>query len=228
MAHTLPSAVMFSEKHKQHHTYLGETYDDPDLAVPLEAEIFGRTMLGKGFWLLLFPLSMSFRQALEPLYTFAPPSARAFRLTIIHFWILLNWIFVIGTDLAVLYFWGPKALAFLFISLLAGLGFHPLGGRWLAEHYSVVPGQETFSYYGSLNYVIFNVGFHNEHHDFPTISWIRLPHVTRLAPEYYITSLHYHTSYVRLIWDFLTNPNFALTSRTIRESHHVTNARKKE
>ncbi len=53
-----------------------------------------------------------------------------------------------------------------------------------------------------MNPILFNVGYHNEHHDFPYIPYNRLPEVRRIAAEYY-DEIPYHTSWVKVLWDFI-------------------------
>ena len=129
---------------------------------------------------------------------------------------MINVVAQVLYDGALLYFWGPKALAYMFISLMFSVGLHPLGARWIQEHYIVFPGQETADYYGPLNPFALNVGYHNEHHDFPSIPWNRLPAIKRAAPEAYDT-LHYHPSWSKLLWRFIVDPEISLYTRYVRE-----------
>ena len=44
----------------------------------------------------------------------------------------------------------------------------------------VTPSRST---YGWINWLLFNTGYHNEHHSFPNVAWTRLPLSKRRAPE---------------------------------------------
>ena len=96
------------------------------------------------------------------------------------------------------------------------VGFHPLGGRWIQEHYLKDSEQETYSYYGILNTIQFNIGYHNVHHDFPSIPWNKLPTLKKMAPEYYDT-LESHKSWTRVFLRFIFDPKITLFSRIIRD-----------
>jgi sphingolipid delta-4 desaturase len=132
-------------------------------------------------------------------------------------WIIFNWSIQLAFNLAIWFFIGPKALMFMLISFFFSVGLHPLGARWIQEHYLVLDEvQETYSYYGPLNAVAFNVGYHNEHHDFPSIPWNKLPQLRKEAPEFYY-SLKSHQSWFKLFFRFLFDNNVTLHSRVLRE-----------
>ena len=106
------------------------------------------------------------------------------------------------------------------LSLFFAIGLHPLGARWIQRHYLTAEGnQETFSYYGFLNALAFNVGYHNEHHDFPSVPWNRLPRIRAIAPEVY-NNLAYHTSWTRLLFRFLFDSRLSLFSRMLRQDRN--------
>merc|ERR1712094_57968 len=94
----------------------------------------------------------------------------------------------------------------------------PCAGHFISEHY-VFPHldktQETYSYYGPLNYLTWNVGYHNEHHDFCNIPWSRLPKLRAMAPEFY-DNLAVCESWVGVIWDYIMRPEIGPYNRVKR------------
>jgi sphingolipid delta-4 desaturase len=61
----------------------------------------------------------------------------------------------------------------------------------------------------------FNVGYHNEHHDFPYIPGSRLPELRRLAPEYY-DGLYAHRSWTKTLWQYVLRRDLGGYSRVKR------------
>jgi sphingolipid delta-4 desaturase len=200
----LPSSAAFQKYHLKHHTFQGVYALDADLPSYWEARLIGNGRLRKIVWLLLFPLFQVTR----------PPRLKELRL--FDRWVVLNLAIQLAFDVAVYVILGPEAFLYLFLSFFFSVGFHPLGARWIQEHYLVQSPQETYSYYGPLNRVAFNVGYHNEHHDLPSVPWNHLPDIRKTAPEMY-DSLACHTSWMKLLARFILDRNMSLFSRLIRE-----------
>jgi sphingolipid delta-4 desaturase len=206
--HLLPSGSSFKFYHKLHHIHLNETYSDPDMASPWEAKIFGNSPLGKALWMSLFPIFQLTRASRGPMMPFSIE-------------MLFNYILNISVNVVFIHHCGYIVLFYLLTSGFFAVGFHPLGTRWIAEHYAVHPDQETYSYYGEINSIAFNIGYHNEHHDFPqTIPWSRLPMLTEKASDFY-KSLYIHTSYSKVMWNFIFDSNFTLHSRVVRDNRKL-------
>ena len=114
---------------------------------------------------------------------------------------------------------GP-IIYFLLCDLIAG-GLHPCAYHFISEHYllNYKSNQETYSYYGLLNYLTWNVGYHNEHHDFPYIPWSRLPLVKKTLPSIYNTLIKYNSWYT-IFYKFIFDRKVSLYSRNIRR-HYI-------
>ncbi|KAI3426432.1 hypothetical protein D9Q98_008800 [Chlorella vulgaris] len=197
----VPVAVKFREYHHDHHIFLGVDGGDVDLPTVIESSII------TGFFSKLF-----FTFIYLSIYAVRPLLVRPKSATMAD---LVNWALVIGTDVGVLYFLGFKSLVYLLAGSLLGGGLHPMAGHLIAEHYMFARGQETYSYYGPLNLLSYNVGYHNEHHDFPQIPQTRLHKLRHIAPEYY-NSLYAHTSWCWVLWRFLVDPSMGPWSRMHR------------
>jgi len=71
----------------------------------------------------------------------------------------------------------------------------------------------------------YNVGYHNEHHDFPNIAGYRLPDLKKIAPDYY-DNRPCHYSWIKVLIDFIRKPELGPKSRirrTIRSDALKTN-----
>jgi sphingolipid delta-4 desaturase len=200
----VPGSFSFQKYHLKHHSSQGVYETDADIPSRWEARFVGRSPLRKALWLLLYPLFQAVR------------SFRIKDVPPLDAWTLTNLAIQIAVNVAVYVLWGPKSLAYLALALFFSIGLHPLGARWIQRHYLMGEGeQETFSYYGKLNLLTFNVGYHNEHHDFPSVPWNRLPRIRAAAPEAY-EDLTAHTSWTRLLFRFLFDPEITLYSRMTR------------
>lgn len=199
----LPFSISFKKYHLEHHRYQGDEKMDTDIPTYLEAKLFCNTF-GKFCWVILQP----FFYALRPVITYPKSPTRLE---------IVNVIIQLAFDALVCYLCGGKVLAYMIIGSLLAMGLHPVAGHFISEHYMFRKGYETYSYYGCLNWITFNVGYHNEHHDFPAVPGSKLPEVKRIAAEYYDT-LPQHNSWVTVLYDFVMDPDIGPYARIKRKN----------
>ena len=198
-----PGAMGFGVYHLKHHSHQGDYEWDADLANHWEARLVSNKSYRKAIWLALFPFFQLTR----------PPRLKA--ITMWDRWFCVNFVCAIAYDILIVYFCGWSGFLYLAFSFIFSVGLHPVGARWIQEHYTNDPEQETYSYYGPINRLCLNMGYHNEHHDLPSIPWNNLPRLRAMAPEFYDT-LKYHPSWTRLLFQFIFDKRYSLFSRIER------------
>jgi sphingolipid 4-desaturase/C4-monooxygenase len=210
----IPYSAGFRQYHLTHHKSLGVDGLDTDLPTAFEA-VFLDSVAGKAFFAtfqLLF-------YAIRPMFIFKIPFGP------IHF---LNIAVQVVFDAIVIRYLGGHALAYFILSSFLAGSLHPCAAHFISEHYVFersqvkggkmprdVPIPETFSYYGPLNMLTYNVGYHNEHHDFPAVPWTRLPKLYEIAKEFY-EPLPYHKSWPYVIWQFILDKEVGMWCRVKR------------
>jgi sphingolipid delta-4 desaturase len=215
---TINSLTSAQPYHLTHHKSLGVDGLDTDLPTALEA-FFLDSIAGKAFFCTFQILFY----ALRPMMVYQIP------LTKIH---ALNVVVQLLFDYVLIQAWGGKAVGYFILSSFLAGSLHPVAGHFIAEHYVFdraslenklardpkqnIPVPETFSYYGPLNFLTYNVGLHNEHHDFPAIPWSRLWKVNEIAKEFY-QDLPTHRSWVGVIWQFIMDKEVGLWCRVKRK-----------
>ena len=197
----IPAAISFRKYHLDHHRYQGSDVLDVDLPTEWEGRFFC-TPLRKVLWIFLQPLFYGVR----PLIVNPKPLIA---------WEAVNIVVQLVFDATIIWFFGVKAGLYLFASTVLGMGLHPTAYHFISEHFVMVTGSETYSYYGPLNSIMYHVGYHNEHHDFPNIPGSRLHLVRSLAPEFY-DKLPCHTSWLHVFTEFIFRPDVTPFTRIKR------------
>eukprot|EP00908_Phaeocystis_cordata_P012194 Transcript_23157.p1 GENE.Transcript_23157~~Transcript_23157.p1 ORF type:complete len:333 (-),score=148.85 Transcript_23157:1311-2309(-) len=202
----IPYTIPFRGYHLEHHKFQGVDGVDTDIPSYLEGKLI-RGPVTKTVWACCQILT----------YALRPCLIKAQDVTSLH---ALNWAVQLSFDAVVMYYWGWRPLFYMVLCIFLAGGLHPCAGHFISEHY-VFPHlsatQETYSYYGPLNWLTWNVGYHNEHHDFPFVPWSRLPALKRIAPEFY-DNLAVCDSWIGVIWDYIVREDVGPYNRVKRKS----------
>jgi sphingolipid delta-4 desaturase len=196
----VPAAMSFCRYHLWHHVFLGVRDRDNDLPTDWEVHAVGTSGPRKALWLLAYIFFGTLGRG------FLHPPKR---------WEVINIVLQLAIMGAVWAAFGPWAIGYLFLSLVLGFGIHPVAGHWIHEHYLFHGVQETYSYYGPLNWLTFNVGYHNEHHDFQNVPGWRLPELHAMCLDTY-GALRGADSWVGIQWRFVVDPTLGHHSRILR------------
>lgn len=210
-----PVSEVFRQHHNMHHRHLGDVKKDVDVPGEREMKAIGNSTVLKTAWLILSVFILPVRSMKKlPVYW--------------SLLMVLNWVVCLSFTFTVLYYSKP-AFVYLILGTVLSQSMHPANARQVQRHIKLYSTEKdrtekddentplherkinTFSYYGGLNFLTLNVGFHVEHHDFGNIPWTRLPELRRIAGEkWYPSNNAYKSRGFREIFAFITNPKITL------------------
>ena len=205
MPSLIPAAMAFRHYHLLHHHQFGVRGMDSDVPAKWEVRLVKNRTWRKLLWLLLLPAS----------YGLLHPIQVSARMRLDR-WVLFNIGAVALAWVGVLWLLGWPSVAYLLLSTYLATGPHPAGAHILQEHIAFDGGNGMASYYGPVNFLSVNLGYHLEHHDMPAIAGWRLPALRRAAPEFYSSHFH-HKSRIEGLVRFVFDHRIGLDSRPIRE-----------
>lgn len=237
----IPYSASFSPYHQLHHKFLGDEIYDTDIPTRFEAVLLSN-ILGKAFFatfqIFFYALRPMFVTSIK--FTYIHLLNVLYQFVFDYIWIKnFGWYsfcyFIMSAFLAGSLH--PCSGHFIAEHYLLNLEEAIVGGKLMlkltpaAEKPVKITDEanvsrpdvdfkegyalETFSYYGILNVLTWNVGLHNEHHDFPFVAWSKLWKLNEMCPEYY-QDLPKHSSWCKVLFEFITHDDVVLYNRVKR------------
>ena len=176
-----------------------KVYIDPHK--PSETEI--KVVQGAGMkigYMCLYPIVYTYRLLFRHCISFT-------------FFLLGNVLGQIGFNILIWYWYGFICLFYLWLSTYIGMcPLHPCASHLLLQHNRFDKRLErvrTYSYYGVVNIVTLNIGYHRERHAENRVPWTYLPLVKCLMGEQ--DRKVYYTSTIQAIHDFIFDSDIRLS-----------------
>jgi len=213
----VPISEIFRQHHQAHHVTLGSMETDVDVPLRSEVKFIGNSRVLKALWLSLNMFILPIRSMKKLPVIWSP-------------FMVLNWVSSIGLGL-VLFMKCPPAFLYLLLGTIFSQSVHPSNARQVQRHIRLfkddrhenattdtnakVPLEKrkmnTFSYYGFMNALTLNVGYHVEHHDFGNIAWTKLPELRKIAGDrWYPRDYAYHSRGLLDIFRFVLDDDVTL------------------
>jgi sphingolipid delta-4 desaturase len=190
LALPLPAAMPFRRFHLAHHRHFHDPAWDPDLPSAFELRWLSRTRLGRIGLLVSQPVFGLVARGHQ-----RGPDR----------WEVAGFLVQLAANATVWLALGPTAFLYLLVCNYCVIGLHPIASHFYGEHDIWSATQATHSYYGWLNRLTLNVGYHYEHHDFPAVPGTRLPALHRIARAHY-DGLEAHRSVASIYRAYLRVP----------------------